>query len=94
MCKIFSEKIMELVILAIVSILDCDQFENYVGTGNLIKGNPTELSDGLSVPDWQCPINHGAMINPSLRTIDHIIKLLISISIMICVFGCKPRADT
>ena len=49
MCKIFNEKIMLLVILAIASILDCDQFENYIGTGKLSKRNPAE-SDDLSVP--------------------------------------------
>ena len=41
-CKIFSEKMMLLVILAIVSILDCDQFEKYIGTGKLSKINLSE----------------------------------------------------
>ena len=41
-CKIFSEKTKLLVILVIVSILDCDQFENYIGAGKLFKRNPAE----------------------------------------------------
>ena len=69
LCKIFSEKIMLLVILAIVSILDCDQFKNYIGTGKLSKRNPTEWSDGLSVP----VVDDKSL---SLWTIDHITKLI------------------
>ena len=56
---------MVLVILAIVSILDCDQFENYIGTGNLLKGNPTEWSDGLSVPVSHKSWGHDQSLSPN-----------------------------